>query len=92
MDTFDLAATGGGDPFGTANGGPWNTGTTADLQGGQTFAASFRQRGTAMTTDELRKARENRAAEALRMKDEQLRILTEQNAALMKTVDKVGLL
>ena len=53
------------------------------------FASSFRGRNTAMTTDELRKARESRAADALRMKDEQLRILSEQNASLLKTLEKV---
>lgn len=54
-----------------------------------TFASTFKNRGMAMTTDELRKARETRAADALRMKDEQLRILSEQNANLLKTLDKV---
>lgn len=69
----------------------------ADLAGqgpdalGQSFASTFRNRGTAMTTEELRKARETRAAEALRMKDDQLRILSEQNASLLKTLDKVRL-
>ena len=57
----------------------------------ETFASSFRNRGTAMTADELRKARESRAAEALRMKDEQLKILSEQNGNLLKTLDKVSL-
>ncbi len=54
-----------------------------------TFASTFKNRGMAMTTEELRKARETRAADALRMKDEQLRILSEQNANLLKTLDKV---
>lgn len=79
------------DQFGGTGGGtPWdNTMTTADLQPNQTFAANFRNRGTAMTTEELRKARENRAAEALRMKDEQIGIVQEQNDRLAKTVDNV---
>jgi len=55
-----------------------------------TFADSFKNRSTAMTADELRKARESRAAEALRMKDEQLRILSEQNANLLQTLDRVS--
>jgi len=54
-----------------------------------TFASTFKNRGMAMTTEELRKARETRAADALRMKDEQLRILSEQNANLLKTLDKL---
>lgn len=56
------------------------------------FASTFRNRNAAMTTEELRKARESRAAEALRMKDEQLKILSEQNANLLKTLDKVFLI
>lgn len=54
------------------------------------FASTFRGRNTAMSTEELRKARESRAADALRMKDEQLRILSEQNANLLKTLDRVS--
>jgi hypothetical protein len=50
---------------------------------------SFTGRNTAMSADELRKARETRAADALRMKDEQIKILTEQNANLLKALDKV---
>jgi hypothetical protein len=42
-----------------------------------------------MTNEELRKARDSRAAEALKMKDEQLKILTDQNSNLLKTLDKV---
>ena len=42
-----------------------------------------------MSADDLRKARESRAADALKMKDEQLRILTEQNSNLLKSLDKV---
>lgn len=41
------------------------------------------------SAEELKKARETRAAEALRMKEEQLRILSDQNASLLSTLDKV---
>ena len=54
------------------------------------MAATFKGRNTAKSSDELKQARESRAAEALRMKDEQLRILTEQNATLLAALDKVG--
>jgi hypothetical protein len=54
-----------------------------------TFASTFRNRGVAMTNDELKKARETRAADAIRMKDDQLKIINEQNALLVKTLDKV---
>jgi len=53
------------------------------------FATAFKGRNTAMSTDDLRKARETRAADALRMKDEQLKILSEQNANLLLSLDKV---
>jgi chromosome segregation ATPase len=43
----------------------------------------------AKSADELKKARESRAADALKMKDEQLRILSEQNASLLQSLDKV---
>lgn len=78
-------------------GGMMGSSSFADLDGqggdtlGASFASTFRNRGTAMTTDELRKARESRAAEALRMKDDQLKILNDQNANLLKTLDKVSL-
>ena len=62
--------------------------TSLESQQGS-MAASFRGRNTTKTTDELKKARESRAAEALRMKDEQLRILAEQNAKLLASLDKV---
>jgi hypothetical protein len=39
--------------------------------------------------EELKKQRETRAAEALKMKDEQLRILSDQNANLLQALDKV---
>lgn len=38
---------------------------------------------------DLRAARETRASEALKMKDEQLRILQEQNSQLLQGLDKV---
>jgi phage portal protein BeeE len=53
------------------------------------MAASFKSRNTALSAEQLRNARETRAQEALRMKDEQLRILAEQNAALHSSLDKV---
>jgi hypothetical protein len=53
------------------------------------MAETFKGRNTAKTGDELKKARESRAAEALRMKDDQLRILSEQNASLLSNLDKV---
>lgn len=56
----------------------------------QSFAAGFRNRGAAMTTDDLRKQRESRAADALRMKDDQLNMLSEQNRNLLTSLDKVG--
>lgn len=92
MNSQDFGATGMSESYG----GMATGSSFADLEGhggdvlGQSFASTFRNRGTAMTTEELRKARESRAAEALKMKDEQLRILTEQNASLMKTLNKVS--
>lgn len=53
------------------------------------MAASFKLRNTAKTADELKQAKETRAAEALRMKDEQMRMLAEQNATLISSLDKV---
>eukprot|EP01033_Poteriospumella_lacustris_P005496 gene5496-3917_t len=91
MNSQDFGATGMSESYG----GMATGSSFADLEGhggdvlGQSFASTFRNRGTAMTTEELRKARESRAAEALKMKDEQLRILTEQNASLMKTLNKL---
>lgn len=41
------------------------------------------------STEDLRKARENRAMETLKMKDEQLKILTEHNAKLLTSLEKV---
>ena len=55
----------------------------------QSLASSFRGKNTARSADDLKKAREGRAAEALRMKDEQLRILSDQNANLLTSLDKV---
>lgn len=53
------------------------------------MAATFKARNTAKSGEELKKGRETRAAEALRMKDDQLRILAEQNANLLSNLDKV---
>ena len=55
------------------------------------MASSLRGKNSAKTADELKKARESRAAEAIRMKDEQLRILSDQNANLLSNLDKVYL-
>lgn len=57
--------------------------------GGGTMSSSFRGRSTAKSAEELKKARESRASEALKMKDEQLRILSDQNATLLQNLDKV---
>jgi myosin protein heavy chain len=59
--------------------------------GSASLASTFRGRNTAKSAEELKKARETRAAEALRMKDEQLKILSEQNATLLSTLDRVSL-
>ena len=54
------------------------------------MAATFQAaRVVPKSAEELKKARETRAAEALRMKEEQLRILSDQNASLLSTLDKV---
>jgi len=42
-----------------------------------------------MTVTDLRAARESRANEALKMKDEQMRILSQQNSQLLSNLDKV---
>ena len=63
-----------------------------DVGGGgpQSMASSFAaNKTTAKSAEELKKARETRAAEALKMKDDQLRILSDQNAQLLSTLDKV---
>jgi chromosome segregation ATPase len=57
--------------------------------GGGTMSSTFKTRHTAKTGDELRKARESRASEALKMKDEQLKILSDQNVVLLQNLDKV---
>jgi len=53
------------------------------------MASTFRGRNTAKSSEELKKARETRAAEALKMKDEQLKILSDQNSSLLESLDKV---
>lgn len=54
------------------------------------FASTFRSNpGATRTTEDLRKARESRAADALQMKDEQINILTVQNNNLLQSMDKV---
>lgn len=56
---------------------------------GNSFSSTFKGRSTAMSQDELRRARESRAAEALKMKDEQIKMMSEQNASLLETLNKV---
>ena len=53
------------------------------------MASTFRERSTARSGEEMRKARESRAAEALRMKDAQYKILSDQNTNLLESLDKV---
>ena len=67
---------------GGAAGDPSATGDVA-------MAQSTKGKMMAKSADELKKARESRAADALKMKDEQLRILSEQNASLLQSLDKV---
>ena len=72
--------------------GNLNTSMNTTGEGGsetQSLASSFRGKNTAKSADDLKKAREGRAAEALRMKDEQLRILSDQNSNLLTSLDKV---
>ena len=69
--------------------GPGATGGTDMGATDSSLASSFRGKNTAKSADDLKKARESRAAEALRMKDEQLRILSDQNANLLTSLDKV---
>jgi len=45
--------------------------------------------GTSTGGNDLKAARESRANEALKMKDDQIRILSEQNAALLRSLDNV---
>lgn len=57
---------------------------------GDLMASSYRSSKMATkSTEELKNAREMRATEAFRMKDEQLKILSEQNASLLASLDKV---
>ena len=58
-------------------------------QGGGSVASTFKGKLAAKSSEELKKARESRAADALRMKDEQLRILSEQNGNLLQALDRV---
>ena len=63
---------------------------TLSLYDSQSFASTYRStKNATKTTEELKNARENRAAEAFRMKDEQLKILSEQNSSLLASLDKV---
>lgn len=60
------------------------TGNCADANGLQTGGTSTKTR----TVADLRAARESRANEALKMKDEQLRILQVQNNQLLGNLDR----
>ena len=59
-----------------------------DAAGQLAGAQTTKGKMMAKSADELKKARESRAADALKMKDEQLRILSEQNASLLQSLDK----
>ena len=56
--------------------------------------AAMQNRGGGMVQNELGmgSTRDSRAQEAIRMKDEQLRILTDQNSHLLKSLKKVKIL
>ena len=69
--------------------GPEDSQSTAGTSVAGTMASTFKGRNTAKTADELKQAREARAADALKMKDEQLRILADQNSNLLSSLDKV---
>ena len=69
--------------------GPEDSQSTASTSVAGTMASTFKGRNTAKTADELKQAREARAADALKMKDEQLRILADQNSNLLSSLDKV---
>lgn len=62
---------------------------TLSMASGHSFSSSFKGKSQAKSTEELKKARESRAADALKMKDEQLKILSDQNASLLQSLDKV---
>ena len=53
------------------------------------FAASASLRTSLKSTEDLKKQRETRAAESLRVKDEQIRLLQEQSTNLLETLDKL---
>jgi hypothetical protein len=72
------------------NGSPSSSMRLGDVGTGSMASTFNGTRNTAKTAEELKKARETRAAEALRMKDEQLKILSDQNASLLTTLDKVS--
>ncbi len=59
--------------------------------GGMNTSASFGSLGNTGNTfsSQVKSGKESRASEALKMKDEQLRILGEQNTQLLETLDKV---
>jgi hypothetical protein len=55
------------------------------------FSSTYRnnQPGAARTAEDLRRARESRAADALQMKDDQISILQTQNNNLLKQLEQV---
>ena len=53
------------------------------------MASTFRSRNTAKSGYNLKKAKESRAAEAMRMKNEQLRMLADQNVSMLKKYSTV---
>jgi hypothetical protein len=75
------------DDHGRGGNGFNNTNGTA-----QTFASTFRSNapGAARTAEELRRARESRAADALTMKDEQIALLAKNNNELLKQLEVVS--
>ncbi len=50
----------------------------------------FHGRNAVMSSEDLSRARESRAAEALKMKDEQISILTQQTSSLSDALNKVS--
>lgn len=72
---------GGGDKNSRGGGG---SGRGKQQQGGSASGTAVKTR----TVADLRAARESRANEALKMKDEQLRILQDQNNQLLRNLDR----
>jgi hypothetical protein len=60
-----------------------------EMKPSNTMASTFGNRTISQSVEELRKARETRAAEALRMKDDNIKMLSEQNTSLLESLEKV---